>query len=230
MMSPSCFRIACLMRLGLPIPGLDNFCSCGSALDRYGLHLWSCHKHTAHVLQRHESIVKLLVALATSGGVSTRTKGLTEFMEILPVDAAEAGNCAAGAAVTRRHVVSRADMQRTDILFSGMGDNGERTLCDVSGGAATCATYFGRAAGTAGHVISVIEGKKIAKYQDKCTRVGASFLPFVFETNGRVSDVAIKFMKLLIARAAVISHIPYSMLLSYWMKRLSTVIQTGNAE
>ena len=37
-------------------------------------------------------------------------------------------------------------------------------------------------------------------------------------------------MKLLIARAAGVSHIPYSMLLSYWMKRLSTVIQTSNAE
>ena len=37
-------------------------------------------------------------------------------------------------------------------------------------------------------------------------------------------------MKILVSRAAATSHIPYSMLLSYWMKRLSTGIQIGNAE
>ena len=124
----------------------------------------------------------------------------------------------------------RVDMQRTDILFSGMGNNGERLLCDVSGGTATCTSYAGQAAGTAGHVIRVIEGKKKDKYCVKCSRVGAAFMPFVFETHGRVSEVAISFMKTLVTRAAASSHIPYSMLLSYWMKRLSTTIQAGNAD
>jgi hypothetical protein len=199
-MSPLRFRIACLMRLGLPIPGLDNFCSCGTALDKYGLHLWSCHRHTAHVLQRHEMIVKLLVTLATSGGISTRTKGITEFMELLPVVVEHAeeevvntiNRRACAAAGTRGgRSGGRVDMQRTDILFSGMGNNGERLLCDVSGGTATCTSYAGQAAGTAGHVIRVIEGKKKDKYCVKCSRVGAAFMPFVFETHGRVSEVAI---------------------------------------
>ena len=87
-----------------------------------------------------------------------------------------------------------------------------------------------RAAVTEGHVINVLEKKKNDKYLNKCIRVGATFLPFVFETNGRVSNAAISLIKNLVSRAAEASHIPYSMLLSYWMKRLSSAIQSGNAE
>ena len=75
---------------------------------------------------------------------------------------------------------------------------------------------------------SEVEKKDL--YLERCERIGASFMPLVFETFGRVSDDVTKLLKSLVRRASEISHIPYATLLSYWRRRLSTALQVGNAE
>ena len=220
-MSPLSFRIACLTRLGLPIPGLDNYCSSSQLLDKCGYHLWSCSKHTSLVLQRHKMIVKMLVELATSAGISTRTKGITDFMRSLPEVVSQppeettATQCQTGTPNSRGgRGAYKVDMQRTDILFSGMGSNGERLYLDVAGVSATCQSYVGFASINPGHAIGVIEGKKRDKYNGKCIRIGASFLPFIFETHGRVSEKAISFIRMLVLEL-LIHHIFLSLCYSH---------------
>ena len=122
------------------------------------------------------------------------------------------------------------DGQRPDLMFPDMGPNGTRLFVDIRCTTPTTSTYVTHAALTPGYAITRGETEKNAKYLDKCLRIGASFMPLVFETFGRTSEDVSKLVKDLVRRAAGISHFPYALLLSYWKKRLSTALQVGNAE
>jgi hypothetical protein len=49
-------------------------------------------------------------------------------------------------------------------------------------------------------------------------------MPLAFESFGAVSEQTVVLMANLVSKAAELSMIPYSVLLSYWQKRISTII------
>ena len=66
--------------------------------------------------------------------------------------------------------------------------------------------------------------------RDRCTELNSSFMPLAFESFGAVSEDTVKLMARLASKAAELSNIPYSVLLSYyWRKRISTTLQVQNA-
>ena len=124
-------------------------------------------------------------------------------------------------------------MKKTDkhpTVFPDMGPNGTKLFVDIRCTTPTTSTYVAHAAITPGYAISRGEEEKNAKYLNKCLNIGASFMPLVFETFGRVSDDVSKLVKNLVRRAAEISQFSYAVLLSYWKRRLSTALQVGNAD
>ena len=54
-------------------------------------------------------------------------------------------------------------------------------------------------------------------------------MPLAFESFGAVSEDTVKLMARLASKAAELTNIPYSVLLSYWRKRISTTLQVQNA-
>ena len=54
-------------------------------------------------------------------------------------------------------------------------------------------------------------------------------MPLAFESFGAVSEDTVKLVAQLTSMAAELSNIPYSVLLSYWRKRISTTLQVQNA-
>ena len=67
------------------------------------------------------------------------------------------------------------------------------------------------------------------KYQLLCHQAGYKFLPFSCEIFGSMTEDSLDLIRLLVRKAADRSHIPYSILLPYWIKRISMNIQKGNA-
>ena len=54
-------------------------------------------------------------------------------------------------------------------------------------------------------------------------------MPLAFESFGAVSADTVTLIAKLVSKAAELSNIPYSVLLSYWRKRISTTLQVQNA-
>ncbi len=54
------------------------------------------------------------------------------------------------------------------------------------------------------------------------------FCPLAFETFGKASKEVHHLLRVLTAKASDNLHVPYSALLSYWKRRLSTTLQIEN--
>ena len=74
------------------------------------------------------------------------------------------------------------------------------------------------------------EAFKNNKYRAMCHSLGYSFMGIGIEIFGSMSDKMIGFISDLVYKASERSHIPFSILLPYWTKRLSMNIQKGNAK
>ena len=57
----------------------------------------------------------------------------------------------------------------------------------------------------------------------------ASFMPMVIETFGVASEETMGMLAKLVSRAHEATNVPYSILFTYWMKRISTTLQVHNA-
>ena len=86
-----------------------------------------------------------------------------------------------------------------------------------------------RAADTPHYTLNLLHNNKNRKYLNRCTEIGASFMPMAFESFGAVSEDVMTVMSQLVCYAAENTSIPYSVLLSYWKKRISTTLQVQNA-
>ena len=69
----------------------------------------------------------------------------------------------------------------------------------------------------------------VAANRDRCTELNSSFMLLAFESFGAVSEDTVKLMARLALKAAELSNISYSLLLSYLRKRMSTTLQVQNA-
>ena len=72
--------------------------------------------------------------------------------------------------------------------------------------------------------IQTAENRKITKHKPNCDAINVEFLPLIVDAFGRPSETFITFITNLIRRASDITHIPFSLLLNYWKKRISTNI------
>lgn len=207
-MEPRAFQLSCQLRLGVPFRGQPNFCMCKrrAVVDRYGTHIFSCEKFRSLLKNRHDAIQNDLKALAQSGGIRADDRGLTVF-----------------------RVIDEDDGKRPDLLLPGFEADGKDLLLDVTIGTPTCRTYVSRAARTPHHTLRQLHNRKLEKYVGRCTEIGASFMPMAFETFGAVSEEAMGVIGRLVTLASNITSIPYSVLFSYWKKRISTTLQVQNA-
>ena len=80
------------------------------------------------------------------------------------------------------------------------------------------------------YALSLLEQRKTEKYAQAYRRVGIDFKPLAFEMFGATSDVFTKLFKNLTRAAADLNDIPYSVMFSYWQRRISTTIQLYNAK
>ena len=207
-MEPRAFQLSCQLRLGIPFRGQPNFCMCRrrAVVDRYGTHIFSCEKFRSLLKNRHDAIQNDLKALAQSGGIRADDRGLTVF-----------------------RVIDEDDGKRPDLMLPGFEADGKDLLLDVTIGTPTCKTYVSRAARVPHHTLRQLHNRKIEKYLRRCTEIGASFMPMAFETFGAVSEEAMGVIGRLVTLASNIINIPYSVLFSYWKKRISTTLQVQNA-
>ena len=67
------------------------------------------------------------------------------------------------------------------------------------------------------------------KYRDLCHSLGYSFLAAAIVIFGSMAKELVALIKNLVERVSARCLIPTSTLLPYWIKRLSIVIQRGNA-
>ena len=208
-MDAATFRLSCRSRLGLPLPNLPNVCQneCNCAIDKQGSHLFSCRLFISHLTNRHDALLRDFMELASSAAVKARNKQLTIFLQLDP-----------------------EDRRRPDLFLSEMGTNGNDVYIDVTVGHPLLATYVKRACKERGYTLKILEEKKYRKYGVLCAEVGAEFQGFAFESYGSVSDKVLKMIQDLCVKASAISGIPYSNLLTYWKKRISTTMQKENAK
>jgi hypothetical protein len=78
----------------------------------------------------------------------------------------------------------------------------------------------------------VAEGRynnKMARYGDLAAAKGFGFLPFVFESSGRMHPEASKYMKKIAKYASEVKRIPEGTLYNYFIKCLSMALQKGVA-
>lgn len=202
------FNLISQLRLGIPFSGQPNFCTCRrrAALDKYGRHIFACEQFRHLLKNRHDTIVYALKALAQMGGMRADDRGLTVF-----------------------RAIDEDDGKRPDLLLPGFEDDGKDLLLDVTIGTPTCASYVSRAANTPHYTLRLLHKRKNDKYLQRCTEIGASFMPMAFETFGAVSEEAMGVIAKLVQRASDVTKIPYSILFNYWKKRISSALQVHNA-
>ena len=203
------FRKCCRLRLGLAFNELPGTCSCRAhkVIDRVNpCHLWACPEFKYLLTHRHDAIQADIKALANSAGLRVDDRGLTVF-----------------------RAIDNDDGKRPDLLIPNLGEDGRNLLVDITIGHPTCPSYVTRAAVVPHHTLDRLHRQKNTKYLDRCTEINSSFMPLAFESFGAVSEDVVKLMANLVSKAAEVTKVPYSVLLSYWRKRISTTLQVHNA-
>ena len=74
------------------------------------------------------------------------------------------------------------------------------------------------------------EVSKSAKYQDTCHKMGQSFLPIVFESQGLAGKMFLQHLDKLITQRADKIGAPVAPLKIYWSRRLSLTLQRSGAQ
>lgn len=202
------FRKCCKLRLGLVFEELPRRCLCraNTVIDTAGVHFFSCPYFSGLWKERHDAIQNDYKVLASTAGVRADDRKLTVFREN-----------------------EEGDGKRPDLLIPNLGDNGRDLLLDFVIGHPTCPTYLGRAAREKHATLKNRERYKNDKYLQRCININKSFMPMAFESFGAASEGSLKLMANLVSRASELTSIPYSVLLSYWRKRISTTLQVQNA-
>ena len=206
---PEAFRKSCLLRLGLPFEELPTHCCCRDhvVIDRSNpCHFWKCNEFKSLITDRHDAIQNDIKALANSAGLRVDDKKLTVF-----------------------RVTNDDDGKRPDLLIPTMGKEGRNLLVDITVGHPTCPSYVTHASRTRHSTLKKLHVAKNNKYKQRCHEIDSSFMPLAFESFGAVSEQTVALMANLVSKAAELSMIPYSVLLSYWRKRISTTLQIHNA-
>jgi hypothetical protein len=205
-MTTSEFRIALKLRLGVRINNLIDRCSCvnNTRICENAVHLFSCNDMKGFQTLRHNAIQNDLFQMAQHGAIRVRDAGLGGLLE--------------------------EDGRKGDLLFSGMGANDSDLVVDITVAHPCNNSYLNSSTHIEKYALSLLEQRKIEKYAQAYRRVGIDFKPLAFEMFGATSDIFTKLFKNLTRAAADLNDIPYSVMFSYWQRRISTTIQMYNAK
>ena len=207
MMKNEEFRFAWALRLGLEILNGSSYCTlCKKHIDKKGIHSFSCPRQRQALTEKHDSLVKEIAILAYLGGVKAKDHHLNLFTQLDP-----------------------NNMLRPDLLLPFLAENGLNLLLDF---VLTDPRNFTNCVKAAHYIAwAMLERARFKKnkYQLLCHQAGYKFLPFSCEIFGSMTEDSLDLIRLLVRKAADRSHIPYSILLPYWIKRISMNIQKGNA-
>lgn len=118
---------------------------------------------------------------------------------------------------------------RPDISLPGMGQGGSTLLIDAAFTDARGSANAPTAATTPKAALRKVIQYKERKYLQLCHQIGHSFMVAAVEISGMMADDLLSLIKTLVGRAALRSGIPEHTLRPYWYKRLSMVVQRGNA-
>ena len=100
---------------------------------------------------------------------------------------------------------------------------------DVTIANPTGSAYIKRGSAQYKHLaIDSREEDKMKKYEERCRQIDSKFMPLAFEIYGSCSKNFEKLLSKIVHQASQLNHIPYSCLLSYWKKRISTTLQVYN--
>jgi len=126
--------------------------------------------------------------------------------------------------------ITESDGRKGDLLFKGLGRQGRDLVVDISIGDPSAQSYLHNSAYISKYVADLLEANKLRKYAAAYREAGVDFMPLTCEMLGATSDLFIKFLKKLVAFAADVNNIHYSVMFNYWQKRLSITMQRYNAK
>ena len=201
------FKRALWLRLGIEFPDHLLRCTCTGhpTIDKGSVdHLIICKQFNAAIIDRHDTLGREFKSLCQQAGLQWTDPNRSQL----------------------RNVVND-NGQTTDGYIRGL--YAKPCFVDFTIAHPTGRDYLRRGSATHKHyALTFLEGQKNEKFNDRCDRAGGSFIPLAFETYGATSTRVDNFIKDVVSRAAEINHIPYSVLLNYWKKRLSVSLQIGN--
>ncbi len=210
------FQTACLLRLGLPQPFIEpgTKCSCGGVIDAYGHHLARCNRGGERT-ERHDAIVRTLRQLACRAGIKCSYNPVGCF--------SNPSTNSDGEVITFGNL--RPDLR----LFMGgsvvgLKEDNRDVVADVRITDSTGPSQIGKG-------IPRAEKEKIGKYGLASDANGLVFAPLVIEMLGQFSEKTNHFVNSLVHTLweKEPELFPESVLLRYWRKRLSSVLQRYNA-
>lgn len=199
------FRRALMLRLGVPFKDNPVRCSCNGIIDCHVDHVLSCKDNNKNVTDRHNAIVKDFKSLTNHAGLHFS-------------DAWE-GQLRVGRYDDNKYPDGRLDSYK----------DGRHMHIDVTVGNPTASSYIARASKTEHYVIQQKEKLKNKKFLARCNEHRTDFMPLAFEIYGAISEKGDSLIRNLATRAAQLHHLPTSVLIAYWRKRISTTLQVYNA-
>ena len=200
------FRKAMWLRLGIPFTARPHHCSCRtqSVIDEHVDHILTCKQFNGSIKSRHDLVVREIKSLCHHAGLQWT-------------------DCYIGQLRTVSHV--NGDTPDGYIL----GLSGRPFFIDVTIAHPTGATHMRNGSTRHKHfALNSLEANKIAKFERRCHEFDSDFVPLALETYGGTSEKFDKLLEKLSSKAAEFNNIPYPILLNYWKKRISTVLQIGN--
>ena len=200
------FRKAMWLRLGIPFTARPHHCSCRSqsVIDEHVDHILTCKQFNGSIKSRHDLIVREIKSSCHHAGLQWT-------------------DCYIGQLRTVSHV--NGDTPDGHIL----GLSGRPFFIDVTIAHPTGATHMRNGLTRHKHfALNSLEANKIAKFERRCHEFDSDFVPLALETYGGTSEKFDKLLEKLASKAAEFNNIPYPILLNYWKKRISTVLQIGN--
>ena len=208
------FRLACILRLGMQQPAvatdsqLTVKCVCGKTIDSSGKHLLLC-KRGGEIIDRHDAIVRTIRQLAARAG----TKCTYSPKGCFPLPF-----------IDDNGKVSEFGDLTPDLRCQFMGSGSKPVVVDIRITDSTCASRLGVG-------IERSEKEKVSKYGLAADANGLKFVPLVMEVLGKWSRTMSAFVKQLVQLVVEQDPggIPMHILIGYWRRRISCVLQKYNA-
>ena len=201
LLSPDEFRLACRLRVGLPLIDLPPYCMCGSSLAEDTTHHLSRNRMSGSRTFRHDSVVQALMTWASRAGATVTHEPQHLFV---------------------------SSNRRADILVV-LGPL--RFLVDVVITHPASPSYLNGPMATHSNPLVVAKSRetlKINSYSHLHSQSSAAFVPFACETYEAIGPSAHEFAKRLALHAAQFTKWSYAAFLRELLSDVGIAIQRGN--
>ena len=196
------FRRCIMLRLGIPFHDRPQRCKCANhpVIDSHVDHILNCKKFSAAKIARHDAITADIKSLCKMATIHFSDPVLGHLRT--PED---------------------NDNKAADGCLTGYRD--KPVYIDITISNPTSSSYIAKSANLSHYTIGEREEEKNKKYSDRCRAINSEFMPLAFEIYGARSKIFDDFLRSVVKTASKGNSIPYSILLSYWRRRISTTLQ-----